>query len=311
MKNSENDKSKTASDSLLSGKAKLIAIKKQCKSTLKKLLRKSEKQQEELENAGKWLWYQQIGDSLLAKLAEISKGITEITLKNIHSGQSETIKMNPKLNALGNANLFFKKAKKGKRGFEICQKQLKATNEEIKAVEQALSSCQNYLGLEEPSLEWQEKKSEIETFIENALKNEHSNQTDKKEASPTVPYRHLTIKGWEIFIGKNTRQNDEISIRFAKPSYIWMHVAAHAGSHCVIRRGKNDPWPPKEVLEQVAALAVWFSKAKHTSYAEVHVTEARYVRKPRKSPPGEVVISQYKTLRVSPKSPQELFKEER
>jgi predicted ribosome quality control (RQC) complex YloA/Tae2 family protein len=82
-----------------------------------------------------------------------------------------------------------------------------------------------------------------------------------------------------------------------------MHVAAHSGSHVVIRRDKNSPWPEKNLLLKAASLAVWFSKAKHTSYAEVHVAEARYVHKRRHAPAGQVIMQQYKTLRVSPKSP--------
>jgi predicted ribosome quality control (RQC) complex YloA/Tae2 family protein len=65
--------------------------------------------------------------------------------------------------------------------------------------------------------------------------------------------------------------------------------------------------PPKDILVKVASFTVWFSKAKHTSYADVHFTEARYVHKRRHSPPGEVMLDQYKTLRVSPVSPQDLF----
>jgi predicted ribosome quality control (RQC) complex YloA/Tae2 family protein len=110
-----------------------------------------------------------------------------------------------------------------------------------------------------------------------------------------------------VYIGKNDAQNDELSTRFAKPWDIWMHVAACPGSHVVIRREKNTAWPSKETLVKVASFAVWFSKAKHTSYADVHVTEARYVHKRRHSPPGEVMLDRFKTLRVAPKSPQEFF----
>ncbi len=122
-----------------------------------------------------------------------------------------------------------------------------------------------------------------------------------------VPYRHFQIDEWDIYIGKTDTQNDELSIHFAKPSDIWLHVAGHAGSHVVIRRQKNEQVPPHDILEKSAAMAVWFSKAKHTSYSEVHYTEARFVRKRRHSPPGEVMIDRYKSIRVSPKSPQDLF----
>jgi len=104
-------------------------------------------------------------------------------------------------------------------------------------------------------------------------------------------------------LGKNSEQNDELSIKFAKPSDIWLHVAAHAGSHVIIRHKKDTPNPPKDVIHKAAQLAVWYSKARHTSYAEVHVTEARFVRKRRHAPPGEVIAERCKAVRVEPKDP--------
>ncbi len=108
-------------------------------------------------------------------------------------------------------------------------------------------------------------------------------------------------------MAKTDTQNDDLSVHFAKPSDIWLHVAGHAGSHVVIRRPKNEEIPPIEVIEKCAAMAVWFSKAKHTSYSEVNYTEARFVRKRRHAPPGEVMVDRCKSIRVSPKSPHDLF----
>jgi predicted ribosome quality control (RQC) complex YloA/Tae2 family protein len=122
-----------------------------------------------------------------------------------------------------------------------------------------------------------------------------------------VPYRRYVIDGFEVYIGKTDKQNDELTTSFAKPWDIWLHVSAHSGSHVVIRRQKNTDWPPHTVVEKAAALAVWFSKARHTSYAEVHATEARFVRKPRKFAPGKVIAERGKTVRVSPLSPKALF----
>jgi len=122
-----------------------------------------------------------------------------------------------------------------------------------------------------------------------------------------VPYRHFSFDTWEVFIGKNNSQNDELSTRFARSQDLWLHVAGHPGSHVVIRRPKGAAPVPPDVVEKVASLAVWFSKAKHTSYAGVHVTEARFVHKRRHSPPGEVVAERCREVRVAPRSPQVFF----
>lgn len=123
-------------------------------------------------------------------------------------------------------------------------------------------------------------------------------------------FRHYILDGWNVYIGKNDAQNDELTTRFAKPGDIWMHVHGFSGAHVVIQCEDNSPRPPKEVIAKAASLAVWFSKAKHASSARVHCTEARHVHKRRKSPPGEVMVEKYKTLRASPASPQAFFPDE-
>jgi predicted ribosome quality control (RQC) complex YloA/Tae2 family protein len=128
-------------------------------------------------------------------------------------------------------------------------------------------------------------------------------KTNNEEAG----FRRFTMDGWRIFIGKNDEQNDELSTRFARPSDTWMHVASHPGSHLVIQQGDSAISPPKEVLSKAASLAAWFSKARHSPFVKVHVTDARNVRKLKGSPPGEVHIGKFKTLKVKPVSPQDLF----
>ena len=120
------------------------------------------------------------------------------------------------------------------------------------------------------------------------------------------PFRHIHIDGWDIYIGKNDSQNDELSSSFATPWDIWFHVADHPGSHVLIRRPKGREMPTKEILEKVAALAVWFSKARNAPFAKVNYTEARNVHKRKNAPAGEVVVERCKKLKVSPCSPENL-----
>ncbi len=284
--------------------------KKTAKNSRKRAVKKLEKQKIECEEAGKWLWMRQIGDSLLAEAANIKKGTTDLQIINIHTQKEETVKLNPKLDAVKNAELLFKKAKKGKRGVELCRKQIAESQKELREIDELIQNIEECLVCDDESVAFAQNFEAVQDAInENSSVIGVSSAAPGKTKQPKIPYRHFTVDGWDVYVGKNNAQNDELSIRFAKPRDIWLHVAAHAGSHVVIRRDKNADWPSKPVLAKVAAVAVWLSKAKHTSYAEVHYTEARYVHKRRKSPPGEVVLDRYKTVRVSPQSPQEMFKE--
>jgi len=280
-----------------------------CKKALEHVRVKLVKQEGEFTEANKCSWYQRIGDSLLAHPDLCPKGTIECIIENIHSHEIESVQTNPKFNAFQNAQLFYKKARKGKRSLEIVERKVSESKVEIKQLENLYEEIKT-LG-DHPAC----TPEDMEKGLEKALAGLDSLGLVPKQPTAlpngqmpeTVPYRHYTLDGWDIYIGKNDAQNDELTTRFAKPSDIWMHVASHSGSHVVVKRPKNAEWPPKNILIVAASFAVWFSKAKHTSSCEVHYTEARYVHKRRKSPPGQVQMQQFKSIRVAPKSPQEYF----
>ncbi len=303
-----NVKEITMSDTNELSLSTLAELKKNLHTHLQKSNKKLERQKEELTDSRKHTWFTQIGDSLMVLSTSIQKrGNQSITLQNVHTQLQEEVTLNPKLDIKENAELFFKKGKKGKRGAEISEKKVEATQAEIDSLRILQSKADELLKQKDDADPVSLEK--LISEIKNALgETQNQNQGDRqKKNEPSVPYRHYTLDGWDIYIGKTDTQNDELSIHFARPSDIWLHVAGHAGSHVVIRRPKNAEQPPKDVLEKAAMMAVWFSKAKHTSYSEVHYTEARFVRKRRHAPAGEVMIDRHKSIRVSPKSPQEIF----
>ncbi|NLD98674.1 MAG: DUF814 domain-containing protein [Fibrobacter sp.] len=280
-------------------------LKKHLKQIIHKQEKKLIKQQEELEESKRYLWYQQIADSLLSSTQTINHGSTEVLLLNIHTQKNETVSLNPKLDKNENAQLYYKKSKRAKRGEEISAKKVQTSMEEIQNLKSVLAQIDECISNNPDILQLKELENSIETISNPTQSGQKSSTIPSHEK---VPYRHFTTDGWDIFVGKNDTQNDELTTRFAKPSDIWLHVAGHAGSHVVVRRPKEKPFPPKEIIEIAAALAIWFSKAKHTSFAEVHYTEARFVHKRRHAPAGEVIAERCKSVRTSPRSPQDIFK---
>ncbi len=276
--------------------------------TVQKLQRKLNKQQEELDEASKHLWFKQLADSILASPEKIIQKESKISVFNIYTQKEEQIPVNPKLDANGNAQLLYKKAKKAKRGELISTKKVEATKEQISQLlamdKEIESALQNREDIEKPKILLNKLEQELSSIDSKILVS--SGKT--KPGNQRVPYHHFLTEGWELFIGKSDTQNDELSIHFARPSDIWLHVAGYAGSHVIIRRPKDKPFPQPDIIKKAAALALWFSKAKHTSFCEVHYTEARFVRKRRHAPAGEVIAERCKTIRVSPQSPQDLFR---
>lgn len=276
--------------------------------TVQKLQRKLDKQQKELDESAKHLWFKQLADSILASPEKVIQKESKITVYNIYTQKEEQIPVNPKLDVQENAQLLYKKAKKAKRGEQISAKKVEATKDQLRRLlaldKEIKSALQNKDDVENQKMLLNKLEQEL-TSIDSKI------QTGAAKIKPgvkKVPFHHFVTDGWEFFIGKSDTQNDELSIHFAHPSDIWLHVAGYAGSHVIIRRPKDKPYPQPEVLKKAAALAIWFSKAKHTSFSEVHYTEARFVRKRKHAPAGEVIAERCKTIRVAPKSPQDLFR---
>jgi predicted ribosome quality control (RQC) complex YloA/Tae2 family protein len=326
------------------------AARNRVKALLKREGRKLLKQRDEVLEASQYGKYSQIADSLMASPAAAPRGTAKAAVINIHTEEIEEITLNPALDAVENAELLYRKARKGKRGHETAAGMMEETAARVGRLKDVLVGIDNIInekraegsdgsganssdmgdrlnydnatsrggirggldpanriiGIQPPEYTGEDVER-VRKIAEEFLPPEAAKTGGRKKAEETVPFKKYTINGWDVYLGKNSEQNDELSTRFAKPSDIWLHVAAHAGSHVIIRRKKDAPYPPKEIIYKAAQLAVWFSKAKHTSFAEVHVTEARFVRKRRHSPPGEVIAERCKAVRVEPKDPKLLF----
>jgi predicted ribosome quality control (RQC) complex YloA/Tae2 family protein len=117
------------------------------------------------------------------------------------------------------------------------------------------------------------------------------------------PYRTYVIDGFEVLVGRGDAENDELTFRVAKPRDLWLHVAGGVpGSHVVIKNPDGVD-VPGAVIQGAAALAAWHSKARSAGKVAVHYCRASAVKKPRGAPTGQVEISRYKSVKVSPALP--------
>lgn len=117
------------------------------------------------------------------------------------------------------------------------------------------------------------------------------------------PRRFELPGGWLVLVARSRRENDVLTHRIAAPRDLWFHAQGVTGSHVILRRGRRPDNPSRAVLETTAAIAAYYSKARTSGMAPVIYTEKRYVRKPRKAPPGLVVCLREKTLMVAPQLP--------
>lgn len=126
----------------------------------------------------------------------------------------------------------------------------------------------------------------------------------KGEPRRDGPLRFPLPGGWLLLAGRSGTENDFLTGRIARADDLWFHAAHAPGSHVILKSPDGKPAdPPLALLEMAAGVAAWLSKLRAQDQAEVHWTRRRNVRKPRKSPPGTVLLEHSRVLLVKPVPP--------
>ncbi len=120
-----------------------------------------------------------------------------------------------------------------------------------------------------------------------------------------VARRFVSSEGFVVLVGKAATDNDILTFKLASPRDFWLHVSGESGSHVVVRNPEGIWRLPRATLRFAAALAAGYSKARHGGRVTVHVSTCADVRKPRGSPPGQVTLTRFETVRVSPERGEE------
>ncbi|MDX1548798.1 MAG: NFACT RNA binding domain-containing protein [Rhodothermales bacterium] len=121
-----------------------------------------------------------------------------------------------------------------------------------------------------------------------------------------LPFRRFDLGGgYEVWVGRNARQNDALTFRHARKHDLWMHARGVPGSHAVLRLPNRDAEPPPPLLHRAAAIAAYFSKAQGSSLVPVMVAPRKHVRKPKGAAPGAVVVEREAVVLVEPALPAE------
>ena len=112
--------------------------------------------------------------------------------------------------------------------------------------------------------------------------------------------RYLSTDGYEILVGRASRDNDNLTFRIARPHDLWLHAGDYPGSHVVVRNPNRKEIPQRTIIE-AAQLAGRFSQASEDSKVVVHYTERKFLSKPKGAAPGLVRMSSFRSITVEPK----------
>src|SRR5256886_717789 len=115
------------------------------------------------------------------------------------------------------------------------------------------------------------------------------------------PRGFILADGATVLVGRTNHENDVLTFKRASPDDIWLHARGLPGAHVILKSGAKLPL--EDTLQQAAAIAAYFSRARGAAGAAVDVTRRRYVRKPRGAKPGQVTYTHERTLTVKPELP--------
>ena len=233
--------------------------------------------------------YKNIGDILAANMHQIKYGMKKVTVFDFYNNQEITINLDPLLSPNDNLNFYYNKYNKGKRTISALNIRFSDIQDEIKYFEEIkmfIEKENDFIGIEE--IENELNLSDNGNKIKNKIK---LNKTKKRELLS------FDYKGFQIFVGRNNKENEEISFSKGQPNDIWMHIKDIPGSHVLILR--NNQELPEDVLIYAANLACEYSKAKKGDKVTVDYCERKFVKKIKNSKPGNVTYTNFHSLLVN------------
>lgn len=237
------------------------------------------------------------GELLTANLYRVAKGSPDVTLENYQEEgyPSVTIPLAPQRTPSENAQAYFKKYSKAKRTREALETLVEQAQSDLVYLEGIKAAVDYASGLNELN----EIRQELAE--QGYLKQPATGRIilkQKKEKHIPRPLCFTSIDGFQLFVGKNNRQNDYLTTKMAREEDIWLHAKDIPGAHVIIRtEGKEAP---ASTLIEAAGLAALFSKARRSKNVPIDYTLKKHVHKPKGARPGMVIYEHQKTIMASP-----------
>ena len=267
-------------------------LRKSISIKLDRLYNKLNKQEKELIESENAEIYKIKGELITSYIYMIEKGMESVEVANFYDPEYKniTISLNPNFTPSENAQKYFKKYNKMKTAKKEITSQIEITKEEINYLENIILSIENCENLAE-LMDIREELSKVGYL-------RAKNNSKKETKLTTKPHEFISSNGFKILVGKNNKQNDNLTLKIASNEDIWMHTKNIPGSHVIIKtEGKEVP---DETIFEGAMLAAFFSKSKMSSQVPVDYTKKKNVKKPNGSKPGMVIYETNSTIYVTP-----------
>ncbi len=237
--------------------------------------------------------YKRYAELITANLYALKENDTEAVVVDYYDEEMPhiTIKLDERFSPAVNAQKYFKKYTKAKTAQEELKKQIKIASEELdylESVEEELKKAETDADLSEIA---------DELFEQGYIRRPKEAKRKKKETQKPMEFE--SPDGFRVFVGKNNKQNDLLTLKISKNSDMWFHTKDIHGSHVVLCYEHGKEFTDEAILF-AARLAAKYSKASESSKVPVDYTLIKYVKKPSGAAPGMVIYTDNKTVYVTP-----------
>ncbi|SFL29099.1 Rqc2 family fibronectin-binding protein [Halanaerobium salsuginis] len=261
---------------------------------LQKTIKKQEKLKQQLADSKNAEKYKKYGELITANIYQIKKGSNEVEVTDYYSSDQSKlkIKLRPDLTASENAQKYFKKYNKLKKSVKHLKREIAKLRHEEK-----------YLNQVSLNIEQAETLNDLDE-IKDELKDEgyikkQQKKNRKKQTARLKPRKFISSDGYQILVGRNNRQNDQLTKKIANQGDLWLHTKTIAGSHVIIKRDTAKD-VPEQTINEAAVLAAYYSKARQSKNVPIDYTQVENVNKPKGAKPGLVYYDNYQTIYIDP-----------
>lgn len=248
-------------------------------TALERNYKKFDIQQKQLKDTLKRDKFKVYGELINTYGYDIIPGSKSFEALNYYTNEMMTIPLDADRTPKGNAIKYFDKYNKLKRTFEAVTELLEETSSEINHLE-SIATALDIAVAEDDLIELKEE------LIEYGYIRRKGNP-GKKVKITSKPFHYLSSDGFDIYVGKNNFQNDDLSFKFANGGDWWFHAKSIPGSHVIVKTdGKQLT---DRTFEEAASLAAYYSKGRDQDKVEIDYTERKNLKKPNSAKPGFVI----------------------
>lgn len=259
-------------------------------NSYERVSRKLELQKKELAECSGREVFRVRGDLINANIWRLEKGQSKAVLEDFTTGEPVEIQLDPRLTPAQNAQKYYTEYRKLDTAEKKLTELIAKGQQElvyIDSVFDAASRTDSESDLAEIRRELREQG-----YLKGGVR------ADEKVKKTSDPLHFRSSEGFEILVGRNNRQNDQLTLKTAKATDIWLHTQGIAGSHVIIRTEGRQPG--EQTLFEAAQLAAFHSKGRSGSGVPVDYVAVKFVKKPAGAKPGMVIFTNNRTLYVTP-----------